>query len=112
MGEPETTAHYNFTDPDSWILEDRGNERAFVQGYNAQAAVNATSQVTVMAAITQESPDQGHLGLMVQEMEWELGQLPPMRGTSVRRRSARASAEGRGPESAVPSVGPQSSGMG
>ncbi len=75
--EPETTAQYNFTDPDSRILQDSGNKRAFVQGYNAQAAVDTTSQVIVMAAVTQESPDQGHLGPMVQEMERELGQLPP-----------------------------------
>jgi len=48
-----------------------------VQGYNAQAAVDTGSQVIVMAAITQESPDQQHLAPMVEELERELGELPP-----------------------------------
>lgn len=74
--EPETTAQYNFTDPDSRIVQDSGNKRAFVQGYNAQAAVDAKSQVIVMAAITQESPDQSHLGPMAEELGRELGELP------------------------------------
>ena len=74
---PETTSQYNFTDPDSRIVQDSGNKRAFVQGYNAQAAVDTDSQVIVMAAITQESPDQQHLAPMVEELERELGELPP-----------------------------------
>ena len=74
---PETTSQYNFTDPDSRIVQDSGNKRAFVQGYNAQAAVDTGSQVIVMAAITQESPDQQHLAPMVEELERELGELPP-----------------------------------
>ena len=36
----------NFTDPDSLIMPDGANKGSFVQGYNAQAAVDATAQVT------------------------------------------------------------------
>lgn len=74
---PETTAQYNFTDPDSRIVQDSGNKRAFVQGYNAQAAVDAESQVIVMAAVTQENGDGRHLVPMAEELERELGELPP-----------------------------------
>ncbi len=73
---PETTAQCNFTDPDSRIVQDSGNKRAFIQGYNAQAAVDAKSQVIVMAAIIQENPDQQHLVPMVEALERELGELP------------------------------------
>jgi transposase len=73
---PPTTAQYNFTDPDSRILPDSGNKGAFVQGYNAQLAVDAKSQVIVAMAIMQEAPDQRHLVPMVEEIERELGELP------------------------------------
>lgn len=75
--EPATTAQYNFTDPDSRIVQDSGNKRAFIQGYNAQAAVDAESQVIVMAAITEENGDGRHLGPMVEEIARELGGVPP-----------------------------------
>jgi transposase len=74
--EPETTAQYNFTDPDSRIVQDSGNKKAFIQGYNAQAAVDAESQVIVMAAISQENGDGQHLLPMAEELERELGELP------------------------------------
>jgi transposase len=76
-GEPSETAQYNFTDPDSRILPDGGNKGAFVQGYNAQLAVDAKSQVIVAMQITQEAPDPRHLVPMVEEIERELGRLPP-----------------------------------
>jgi transposase len=75
--KPQDTAQYNFTDPDSRILQESGNKGGYIQGYNAQAAVDAKSQVIVMAAITQTNPDSQHLLPMVKEMERELGQLPP-----------------------------------
>ena len=42
-GVPPPTAQRNFTDPDSSIMKDA--DKAFIQGYNAQAAVNAHAQV-------------------------------------------------------------------
>ncbi len=74
---PTETTQYNFTDPDSRIMPDSGNKGAFVQGYNAQLAVDAKSQVIVAMALTQEGPDQNHLLPMVDEIERELGELPP-----------------------------------
>lgn len=73
---PEAKTQYNFTDPDSRIVQESGNKAGYVQGYNAQIAVDAQSQVIVMAAITQENPDNQHLMPMVEELERELGELP------------------------------------
>lgn len=75
--EPEAKAQYNFTDPDSRILQESGNKGGYIQGYNAQAAVDAKSQVVVMAEVTQENPDNQHLAPMVEAIERELGELPP-----------------------------------
>lgn len=74
--EPDPKAQYNFTDPDSRILQDSGNKGAFIQGYNAQAAVDAESQIIVSTLLTQENPDQQHLAPMMWAMERELGTLP------------------------------------
>jgi transposase len=74
--EPEAKTQHNFTDPDSRIVKEGGNGGAWVQGYNAQAAVDAKSQVIVMAAITQENPDQGYLLPMIEEIEQELEEVP------------------------------------
>src|ERR1700676_4336397 len=38
---PDPTAQRNFTDPDSRIMPDGANKGSFLQGYNAQAAVDA-----------------------------------------------------------------------
>lgn len=73
---PEAKTQYNFTDPDSRIVQESGNKGGYVQGYNAQIAVDAKSQVIVMAAVTQENPDNQHLLPMVEELERELGELP------------------------------------
>ena len=57
-------------------MQESGNKGGYIQGYNAQIAVDAKSQVIVMAAVTQENPDNQHLLPMVEELERELGQLP------------------------------------
>src|SRR5260370_37166929 len=41
--EPDPKAQKNFTDPESRIMKTKDG---FIQGYNAQAAVDATAQVT------------------------------------------------------------------
>jgi transposase len=73
---PEAKTQHNFTDPDSRIMQESGNKGGYIQGYNAQIAVDAKSQVIVMAAVTQENPDNQHLLPMLEELERELGQLP------------------------------------
>ena len=44
--KPAPKAQRNFTDPDSWMMKDA--DKAFIQGYNAQAAVDVDSQVIVV----------------------------------------------------------------
>ena len=58
----------NLTDPDSRLLK---AARGYMQGYNAQAAVNE-EQIVVAAEITVDAPDFGHLEPMVAALEAEL----------------------------------------
>jgi transposase len=60
----------NTTDPDSRNMQ---TAKGWVQGYNAQAAVNE-HQIIVAAEITVESPDFGHLKGIVEAAESELVQ--------------------------------------
>ena len=45
QAKPEDTAQRNFVDPESRIMPDGANKGSFVQGYNAQIAVDSASQV-------------------------------------------------------------------
>jgi len=66
---PETPAgKINLTDPDSRMLK---ASRGYVQGYNAQAAVNE-NQVVIAAEVTVDSPDFGHLQPMLDAAQSEL----------------------------------------
>ena len=58
--QPEAKAQRNFTDPESRIMPDGANKGSFLQGYNAQAAVDATAQVIVAAEVTQETTTIGN----------------------------------------------------
>ena len=65
-GEPEAPgpkAQKNFTDPESRIL--KGSDGAFVQAYNAQAAIDHDSQVIVAAEVVQDANDKQQLVPMV-----------------------------------------------
>jgi transposase len=57
-GVPPPTAQRNFTDPDSRIMKDA--DKAFIQGYNAQAAVDAQAQVIVACTVTNQAADAPH----------------------------------------------------
>lgn len=50
-GEVEPKAQRNFTDPKSWIM--LSSEKAFVQAYNGQLAVDDAHQVIVAATVVQ-----------------------------------------------------------
>jgi transposase len=72
-GSPKPKAQRNFTDPDSRIMV-KGGE--FLQGYNAQAAVDADSQIIVAAAVTNQPPDQEHLAPMLAQVVANCGEAP------------------------------------
>lgn len=58
------TRQYNFVDPDSRVMRDNGR-KCFVQGYNAQIAVDTHQQVIVAAEVTQQVTDREQLLPMV-----------------------------------------------
>ena len=72
-GTPKPSAQRNFTDPDSRIMV-KGGE--ILQGYNAQAAVDAESQIIVAAAVTNQPPDQEHLAPMLAQVIDNCGEAP------------------------------------
>lgn len=72
---PEDKAQRNFTDPDSRIMKD-GSTKAFVQGYNGQAAVDEQAQIIVAADVTQQANDKQQLEPMVEQVKANTGQTP------------------------------------
>jgi transposase len=60
---PRDREQYNFTDPDSHIMKD--GQGTFIQGYNAQVAVDAAHQLIVAAEVTAEAADARHLPQLV-----------------------------------------------
>jgi transposase len=72
---PEAKAQRNFTDPESRIMPDGANKGAFVQGYNAQIAVDAEAQVIVAAELTQSPNDARQLVPMAQAIVENVGAL-------------------------------------
>jgi transposase len=74
--QPEAKAQRNFTDPESRIMPDGANKGSFLQGYNAQAAVDATAQIIVAAEVTQETTDNGQLLPMLDQVKQNMGRKP------------------------------------
>jgi transposase len=70
---PEAKAQRNFTDPESRIMKTKDG---FIQGYNAQAAVDAASQVIVAHGLSSASNDQQQLAPMLDAIEANTGELP------------------------------------
>lgn len=73
-GVPDDKAQRNFTDPESRIM--KSAEKCFIQGYNAQAAVDSEYQVVVAAMVTNQAADAVHVETMVGRIEENCGQLP------------------------------------
>jgi transposase len=71
--EPDGKAQRNFTDPESRILKSKDG---FIQGYNAQAAVDGKAQVIVAHALTQSTSDQDQLTVLIDAIEANLGTKP------------------------------------
>ena len=76
QAKPDDTAQRNFTDPESRIMPDGANKGSFVQGYNAQIAVDSASQVIVAAEVTQETNDKKQLLPMIAQIAANLEQKP------------------------------------
>ena len=78
--EPDTAKHdpkaqKNFTDPESRIMPDGANKGSFVQGYNAQIAVDAHAQVIVAAEVVQAPNDKQQLEPMAELVRRNVGKL-------------------------------------
>jgi transposase len=71
--EPDAKAQRNFTDPQSRVLLTKDG---YIQGWNAQAAVDSTAQVIVAHTLTQSMSDQGQLTVLVDAIEANLGAKP------------------------------------
>lgn len=70
---PEGKAQRNFTDPESRILKTRDG---YIQGYNAQAAVDAKVQIIVAHGLTASMSDHGQLVGLIDGIHTNLGAKP------------------------------------
>lgn len=71
--EPDGKAQRNFTDPESRILKTKDG---YIQGYNAQAAVDGTAQIIVAHGLTNASNDQAQLAPLLDGIRANLGTNP------------------------------------
>jgi len=71
--QPADKDQYNFTDPESRIMK---GADGFVQGYNAQAAVEPELGLIVGQLVTQAANDKEQLKPMVEAIEAQSGQRP------------------------------------
>src|SRR5262245_31848212 len=71
--EPDGKAQRNFTDPESRILKTKDG---YIQGYNAQAAVDAEAQIIVAHGLTPSMSDQDQLVPLMDAIEDNLGRKP------------------------------------
>ena len=96
-GTPPNRAQRNFTDPDSRIMKARDG---FIQGYNAQAVVDAAHQVIVAQGLTNQASDAPQLepmlasikantGRQAQELSADAGYCSEQNLTALHRRHIR-----------------------
>ena len=71
--EPAPKAQRNFTDPDSRVLLTKDG---FIQGYNAQAAVDGADQIIVAHGLTQSMSDCPQLVPLIDGVHANLGRKP------------------------------------
>ena len=70
---PDGKAQRNFTDPESRVLLTRDG---FIQGYNAQAAVDGAHQIIVAHVLTQSASDHHQLVPLIDGIAANLGRKP------------------------------------
>jgi transposase len=71
--DPDSKAQRNFTDPDSRILKTKDG---YIQGYNAQAAVDAKAQIIVAHGLSASMSDHAQLVGLIDGIETNLGAKP------------------------------------
>ena len=69
-GIPEEKTQRNFTDPESRIMK---SPDGFIQGYNAQAAVDASSQVIVAQLVTNNGSDTHQMVPLLNQIRKNVG---------------------------------------
>jgi transposase len=67
QAEPDPKAQRSFTDPESRIMPSGSQKGSFLQGYNAQAAVDGEAQVIVAVEVIQQTTDNHQLAPMVEQ---------------------------------------------
>jgi transposase/signal recognition particle subunit SEC65 len=72
---PQEKDQRNFTDPESRIMPAPG-AKDFLQGYNAQVAVDSAHQVIVAAEVTDQPTDRRQAVPMMERVRDNTGQLP------------------------------------
>ena len=72
-GEPDPKAQRNFTDPESRVLHTKDG---YIQGYNAQAAVDGEAQIIVAHGLTPSMSDHGQLVPLLDGIEANLDRKP------------------------------------
>ncbi|MBZ4423397.1 transposase, partial [Myxococcus sp. RHSTA-1-4] len=72
-GKPTPKAQRNFTDPESRIQKTKDG---FIQGFNAQAAVDEEHQIIVAQALTNQPPDVEHWVPMLEQVVENCGGVP------------------------------------
>lgn len=71
--EPAAKSQRNFTDPESRILKTKDG---YIQGYNAQAAVDGQAQIVVAHGLTASPNDHGQLEGLIDGIAANLGRKP------------------------------------
>ena len=71
--EPSAKAQRNFTDPDSRVMP---TKNGFIQGYNAQAAVDGAHQIIVAHTLTNSPSDQAQFAPLLDAIKANLGKNP------------------------------------
>src|SRR5271165_948081 len=89
--DPDPKAQKNFTDPESRIMKTKDG---FIQGYNAQAAVDAEAQVIVAHGLDANGSDQHQLTPMVDAVEANMGRKPLSAAQAIARAGVRADQAG------------------
>ena len=72
VATPRPREQENFTDPDSRIMLD-GSTKGFVQAYNCQIGVDATAQLIVATAVSNNAADVGQLLPMIDQATTTVG---------------------------------------